>query len=80
MIRVDKDIITKIGADNWYTTSDIIKHRFVVNSRGDTSYMYVWRLINDGKLPARNFSPQSKRPYYMVRGADLIEYIKKHYF
>lgn len=71
--------ITEIKADEWYRLAYIAKKRWIVNMVGAGSKRYLYRLIDAGKLLARDHGMGRKQPLYMVRGQDVINFIQRYY-
>jgi hypothetical protein len=70
--------ITQIDPNEWYRLSKISEMGWITNTNGDKEWKYVWRLVRDGKLKARNFSMPNK-PLWRVRGETIIAYIQEKY-
>lgn len=59
-----------------YKPSQIAEAKFIVNSNGNCDSHYVIRLINAGKLKARNYALNSKRPFWLISGSEILRYKK----
>lgn len=68
-----------INPESWYRLSDIVKQKWVVNMVGKPSRRFLYRLIEMNKLPARDFGLSKKQPLWMVRGSDIVIFIKRTY-
>lgn len=61
-----------------YIPSEIVKYGFILNTKGKPDYRYVLRLIESGKLRARNVC-RGKGKYYKVLGDDILTWKKGTY-
>lgn len=65
-----------IDPNREYAPSEIFKNGFILNTKGKADYLYVIRLINRGRLRARNVCLGKHKKYYKVLGSDIIAWKK----
>jgi len=78
MTTVQKHL-TEIKPDQWYRLSQIAEKRWIVNMVGAGSKRYLYRLIEANRLQARDHGLGKKYPLWMVKGDDIINFIRKNY-
>ena len=76
---MNENAITEIDPNAWYRISDIVRHGWIANTKSRATRPYVWALIKRGTLTARNRASSKTLPLWMVRGSDIITYIKHTY-
>lgn len=62
----------------WYRPSEIARLGLIQNSKGEAGstrshYYYVIRLINAGKIKAKNYG-HGKTPYYLISETEIQRY------
>lgn len=67
-----------IYGQRWYKPMEIAKQGLIQSSKGDegtlwSHYYYIIRLINTGRLEAKNYS-KGARPYYLVPQSEIERY------
>lgn len=72
-----KKIEITIEKNRWYKISEIVKHGFILNTKGKPDRRRVWKLILEKKLDAKNEGFSKKKPLYIVKGASIIKYLNK---
>lgn len=73
------NIIKQIDPKEWYRISTIIENEWIVNTVGNSNKNHIHRLIKLGRLSAKNFGIGTKAPLYMIRGQEVIDYLRKTY-
>lgn len=72
---------TRIDPKKLYTPREIANLGYIKNRKGKPDYWRVLALIKGGMLKAENYSLASKEkgtnPYYVVKGADLVNFLDK---
>lgn len=63
----------------WYTPRQIAQQGLIQNSRGDlgsvaSHYKFIMRLIQTGKLRAKNYSHGIQRPNWIVPQSEIDRY------
>lgn len=71
--------IKSIKPDQWYRLSHIAEQGWITNLGGSGSKRHLYRLIQANRLPARDHGLSRKQPLYMVKGEDIINFIRKNY-
>jgi hypothetical protein len=74
-----KDIIKQINPEEWYRISTIVKNKWIMNTVGGSSKYYIHGLIKQGKLLSRDFGSGRRHALYMIKGEEIINYIRKAY-
>ena len=64
---------TPIVPHQEYNPSEIVKYGWIRNTKNKTDYRHVLRLINEGKLPARNVCLTGHK-YFKVKGSEILKY------
>lgn len=77
-MKIMKYDLTQIDPTDWYSLSEIERRGWITNIFGRPDRRFIWREVQKGNLKARNFSVPQK-PYWKIKGANVIEYIKKNY-
>lgn len=74
-----KTTIRGIEPGTWYKVSRIVQEAWLPNTIGGSYRQQIYRLIDEGKLKARNFGHGKKAPVWMIQGSELIRYIQSTY-
>lgn len=66
-----------IDATKWYKPSEISEKGWITNSTrkaGYTSYIFLLRLIESGRLKAQNESSGNVKPRWKVKGEEILRF------
>lgn len=68
-----------VDSKHWFKPMEVAKMGLIKNSRGAESsvmgnYNFILELIKSGRLKAKNYSPGSQRPYYLVSETEIEKY------
>ena len=61
-----------------YSVVQVVAFEVILNTKFESVDYKVYRVINDGSLPAVNLGSK-KMPRWVVEGQDLIEYVVEKY-
>lgn len=64
----------EIGGKRFFKPSEVAKYGLIVNSKGESEYRFVLRLIHEGTLEARVWNSETQVPYYMVPEEEIVQY------
>jgi len=70
--------ILKINPDREYLPSEIAKLGLIRSRLNTGSYNRVLRLIKVSKLRAMRYDTNAKKPYWMVKGQWIIDYLNRY--
>ena len=59
---------------NYLRPSEIADKKLITNSLGKGDYRYIIRLINAGKLEAKNRALSGDKPYFVVHRNEVERY------
>ena len=59
---------------NYLRPSEIAKQKLITNSKGNGDYRYVLRLIESGRLKAKDRVLSGDKPYYVVHKDEIERY------
>jgi len=68
-----------VDPNKWYKPREIATLNFILPIKGIEAkgkYDYVTKLIRLGKLPAKNRSTGKICPHWVVKGSDILDFIK----
>lgn len=61
----------EIDGDKFYKPREIADEGLILNSKGNKDYRFVLRLIESGRLEARQWNDSKKLPYYVVSQKEI---------
>lgn len=61
-----------------YSAVEVVAFEVILNTKFESVDYKVYRVINDGSLPAVNLG-SDKMPRWIVEGQDLIKYVEEKY-
>lgn len=77
--KTPREAIQNIRPEAWYRLADIVRGHWIINTVGKASKRYLYRLIESNRLLARDRGFGTAQPLWMVKGEDIINFIKKNY-
>jgi len=79
MLEKIKRKIENVDTGKNYSVTEILELGVIINSKQLPSAMTIYRLIEGGRLKAKNIGYGKKFGRYIVSGKDLKEYLTKWY-
>ena len=70
--------VLQINPDKEYLPLEVAKLGFIRSRLNIGSYARVLRLIKAGRLQARNYEINAKKPYWVIRGKWIIDYLNEY--
>ena len=59
-----------------YKPREIANNGWIKNSKGNSDYYYIIKLIKAGQLRARNYCLTGNSDWWLVKGQDIINYLE----